>query len=508
MRRAWLLGGLGVQLGLLAVASAAQQAPPPASEISRLLRESRSPVRFRDHQPKFDIRPQTFTFKSGDRSFQETYYAVVDGSRIVALCDPGNTRVEVLASTPDEAPVKLDLTAPLLAASPGGTRLEPRIRLGGRLLEIDQRDCHFSKEEAAAVVIFRQEWALPRKGHSTSIFRFRLDPVRGYVVEVISQVFLAPDGAKKNNGGDIIGVLAMQPARMDDPWPGACEFDRTAYTHRGGTGYGGWWNNFASAPRLHGRDDFLPLREGGFLAYLGSKPAWIPAISYPDTVAGAPLHRIDPGSLEQQCYLIHPAPSAGEKNKPLAARLEFGALPPEAGAYLSQRVDMGKWESQRAVMLRLGRTEDFEDQPLPLSTPARALVSPVLQLSTREAHSGKNSLIVLGTAAARQASARPQFTTPALPLAANSRYRVSVWAKSGSGITDGALSVALHSSPELQDEGARRFRSSVVKTGQGWRMLSVEFESGPFVAFADLRLQAIGNGSVYFDDFSFTRLER
>lgn len=504
----WLPATILTALAVLGSRTAAQEAHPPAPEIARLVKESEAPARYKNHQPKFEIRAQKFSFESGGRKFEETYYAVLDGPRYVALCDSASSRIDVLASTPDQAPTKLELAAPLSMEDTFGTRLRPEIRLNGRVLEIDQQDCHFSNEEGAAAIVIRQEWSAPRKGHSTSIFRFRCDPVRGYTVEVGTQVSVAPEAAKKNATGDIIGVLSLKPARLENPWPGSSEFDRTIYTPRSGTGYHGWWNNLAVAPRVHGRDDFLTLRVGGFLGYLTGKGGWAPTISYPDTLAGAPLHRIDPETLEQQCYLVRPAAAAGQPSSPLLAQLEFTPLPPEAAAHLSRQVNLSQWEGQRAVMLRLGQTEDFEDQPLALTSAARGLVSPAYQLSTKEAHSGKNSLVLLGTPANRQNAAKPQVTAPAIPLDARSRYRVTVWARSGSGVTDGLLSVTLHSSSDLDDEAPRRLRSSTVKNGEGWKELTLEFETGPDPAYADLRFLAIGNGTAFFDDFSFTKVAR
>lgn len=480
------------------------RAQAPADEVVRLLQASAAPARFQGYTPRFSVERKEFTFGSGAGATKRFLTVLKDGPRYVALCDPLDFTIDVLAFDPTRAPEKLELPAAWTPATIMGTRIAPYVHFRPGGPSGDQRDFNPLQENGSYAFFLREEWFEDHQGNSTYVVRFRVDPVRGYVVDVISQLDYTRGSRRKSD--EIVGILDVQPGGLANPWPGQARYDRTLYTPRSTVDYTGWWNNPAAARKSHGPDDYLTVRSGGFTAFLGEKGSWSPVVSFPETGGQAVLQRTDGRWLGQRCFITLPAHKSGQPDRPVLNRFELSGLPPEATDRLAAKASMPPWEGQRAVMLRIGALEDFEAQPLPLDTPVRGLVGPLLQVSDREAHSGKQSLIILGREAEVRREDKPQIEAPAIPLEANTSYRLEAWIKVGSGQTEGFISADLVADAGGEGAPIKRQKTPSVKTGEGWKPVALEFQTGPASCFLDLRFQAVGNGSVYFDDFSLTRV--
>ncbi len=506
-RTMWRGASITLGVGILAAVCGqpGAQAQAPATEISRLLQDSASPSRFQGYTPRFSVQREEFAVGSGMGATRHSLTVLKDGPRYVAICDPLGFTFDLLAFDPTRAPEKLELPPDWTPTTTLGTRFTPYVHFRDGGPSGDQRDFNPLQENGAYSFFLREEWFEDRKGNSTYVIRFRVDPVRGYVVDVITQLDFTRGSRRKAE--EILGILNVQPANLANPWPGRARYDRTLYTPKNAADYAGWWNNPAAARRSHAADDYLSVRSGGFTTFVGEKGSWSPVISYPESGGRTVLQRTDHRWLGQRCFITLPAQQPGQPDRPFLSRFELSGLPPEATDRLAEKAVIPSLEGQRAVMVRIGVPEDFEAQPLPLDTRVRGLVGSQFQLSDREAHSGKQAMIVLGKQPKAQPDSRPQVEAPAIPLEADRTYRLQAWIKVGSGQTEGFVSADLVADPANVGAFLKRQRTPSVKPGEGWKQVSLEFSTGRSPCFLDLRFQAVGNGSVYFDDFSLTRVE-
>ena len=94
-------------------------------------------------------------------------------------------------------------------------------------------------------------------------------------------------------------------------------------------------------------------------------------------------------------------------------------LPPEQRAWMLERSTFIE-ANRTGTFIRLGRTEDFEDQPISLRQPQRGLIwtSNEPPIVTGIAHSGKKSLLIEG---------RVWPNLPQVILEPQTRYRLEAW---------------------------------------------------------------------------------
>jgi hypothetical protein len=97
------------------------------------------------------------------------------------------------------------------------------------------------------------------------------------------------------------------------------------------------------------------------------------------------------------------------------------ALPPEMSAHVWDKIDLIQ-RNATGLIVKIGETENFERQPVPLTEPARGLVwtSGEPPLVKGDAHSGMHSIKIKGTS-------WPNL--PQISLQPETKYRLEGWFK-------------------------------------------------------------------------------
>ena len=161
------------------------------------------------------------------------------------------------------------------------------------------------------------------------------------------------------------------------------------------------------------------------------------------------------------------------------------------------------------VMIRLAG-EDFEDQPLPISSTVRGpcMLYDDSRITEEESHGGKKSMEVKAIARDKGIGKYDFFLgTPQINLESNAHYRITAWAKAVGGDTE-AFIMADQYDNSPHDDGPRmvRQRTNSAKAGDGWKPITLDFTTAAMAPQIDLRFAALGPGQAYFDDFAITKL--
>ena len=169
-----------------------------------------------------------------------------------------------------------------------------------------------------------------------------------------------------------------------------------------------------------------------------------------------------------------------------------------------------------AIMLRLGETEDFSHQPVPLTEPLRALVqsSSGPDFKLVDAGGGRGRALAIASLTPSAATALYAFANalPLVPLNVSTAYvaQASALAPACAGAV-AKLTVFLYEDDDFNNAPSRllSYNSSNAEGGT-WASLRVAFTSPKWASYADLRLEALSmddghqcNASALFDDFFF-----
>ena len=402
---------------------AARSRLAPGDEIDALEGTVKPTARFAGYRPRWRVENRTFTFKHYRRTETKDYFKVVlDGDKVVALARSGD--VLLIARTPATARTRLDMPV---------ERLHLDNLLGPSLPTwqfIKKVKTHGSIYETLGDKALPKEWWEAGPSHLAHVrtqalpeyrvearFTFTVDPVYGYRVDAVRDVFYA----RKPEPGKIkVGLGSFCPGCYV-PWERAAVYDRTAWTPIAG-GIQGWANNLVCMDRCDGNKKAFAWRDGGFITYLPARDGWSPCFTRKDGTGNTP-----PLALCNAHNDFHIKIVIGELPKLDNGRYHFHAvhrllsLPPEMTARVWDRVQLIQ-QGRSAVIIKIGTLEDFERQPVPLAEPARGLVwtSGGPRLVQGIAHSGKKSILIRG---------RAWPNLPQVSLRPKVRYRLEAWLK-------------------------------------------------------------------------------
>ncbi len=203
-------------------------------------------------------------------------------------------------------------------------------------------------------------------------------------------------------------------------WAGPEAVSRTVIAPTYRPGYEGYYLNFACIDWSDNDRQKFRCRDGGFVAFLNEYTGFSPAT----TLEGAEARLVVCNAHADVDFVTEwPAdePRDAEGMVHRVVRTRLLALPPEVTRFLCNEMTV-RFAEQRRVQMRIGAVEDFEDQPLPLTTSLRGLYStgggpPV---SEEFARSGRKSVVIEG---------RFWPNLPQVPLAPGTRYRLEAWFK-------------------------------------------------------------------------------
>jgi hypothetical protein len=204
-------------------------------------------------------------------------------------------------------------------------------------------------------------------------------------------------------------------------------------------------------------------------------------------------------------YPAAPSPETGMYA--MAPRFRLFFLSPAATAAVLQSVTVvtHNGSSHRpgtSAMLRLGVLEDFEQQPVPLTQPLRALVQAYYQpdyvLAAGQGRDGGTAWQVTaaspGSAAQFYAFANPQ---PLVPLPAAAQVNYTAWvrpapANAAASVVTVFLSLSWYEADDFNVQARFPAYLSANATAAGqWQRLSLTATTPPFVTYGDIRVVAI-----------------
>lgn len=306
-----------------------------------------------------------------------------------------------------------------------------------------------------------------------------------------------------------------------NPWPGEATYQQGFFTpgrsYRVDRQTGKGWSDgcrfatfWTTGPSIEGiRHGWHPLvRPEGLMGYVGGRDGWgvgltsVPADS--DHLckicpAWAEFHVIGP-----------PIPQKADNDGywRVSYRRRMVGLPPEVQELIRKEAKLIDFGGQQALMIRLDG-EDFEDQPLPLATPQRGMrfVDRLVKLTEERAHSGKKAIVMqgIGPQGLKKVQERLYNEHPQCRSDLNTKYRLECWAFADGPDTE-AFVIARQAGPPdgsfyLQKESIGSHRTDSARSGEGWKKVAMEFNSGPRGGVLSLGFAVVGPGKGYFGDF-------
>ncbi len=528
-----------IALALLAVTAQAL----PQDEVEQLLTEIDPPARFADHSPVFTVERRRLRFHQADGSVEEKTWRVIrDGRRYVALLTGG--AFHLLAFQPDQAPTELVMpTGRWHIDTMLGTLMSTGAFFPGQavreddIANVEHRDELTGEGTGRLVLTRRFKGARPirrrrpnrKRGQSkyetitqrldtTNTFVLRCDPVTGYTIEATFDNAVDPPPNRKQ----YVNLMTQGTYAL---WPGEASSARSVIARKGHDGYQGYANNLQAFDLC---DNDRPLiRDAGFAAYLRGPDQWGTAM----TIQGADAQMIVCNAHADIDFMVHwpkDLPVNDEGLRRLVIRHRLVALPPELAGHVWDKMDV-RFRNKETVTIRMGRREDFEDQPIPADTPVRGIISTSgLKLATDVGRSGSRSLLVRGTAWPNlpQIATQPRTT-----------YRLEAWVKvrnlSADELADrrdryGKRRAKLAKkgrdpgpfqpptrpaeayitanwyewSPHSNTWLAKHRTNTATANENGWQKLTLEFTTPEWDPFVDIRFHC-PDGVAWFDDFYF-----
>lgn len=472
---------------------------PAADELAALAAEARAPARFAGRTADLRARTQAFTFVNPKGEERVELTLIEDGGRLVGVYSPGMAQLDLITN-PEDALERPAWPTRYHWAELFGTRMSLALWYDGQYVSSQEKALEIAGGGNALTLTFRETWTRKRKATSTCTATIRLDPVLGYVADLAFAV--ETDDARKRT----IEFSNIQPGQMASVWPERQRYDRTVITPKAG-GLRGWFNNLPAADLSDAGG--LTVRDGGFIGFLPGAAdrarGWGVGIAYVGTNGSGSSATCNVWQDQHNSFTLPEKPDADGRYR-VAATLRVQALPPELATLIGGRAAIDDFGGKRFVQIRFGAPEDFEDQPLPLTTPVRGMWATGLQIAEGDAHSGTRALLVPAVAKDQPLGLTGFLTAPQLELEAGATYRIEAWAKV-EGEAEAFIQGAFYEySPHDPVRLGEPVRTTVATGGAGWTRITAEFTASRLGPFCDLRFLCLGSGRALFDDFTCVRV--
>jgi hypothetical protein len=412
-------------------------------EIDALAARLDPPARFAGHRPAWRVETRTFAFRhldkaapAGDGRIETKDHQVVfDGERVVALLRSGD--ILLIARTPDSAPTRLALPTERLHLDnlPGPSLpTHPHVqsvKTHGSIYAADGSELPPDRWESDGTWL---AYVRERRSPELTVvcrYIFTVDPVYGYRIDAERSLDSAapftttrpakPPGAPTTEPGIQLGAGTFCPGCYV-PWDYAAIYHRTAYTPSAG-GIRGWANNLVTMDRCDDLDRrAFDWRDGGFIAYLPGPDGW--SVCFTRRDGGGSTRKLSVCNAHNDFHITiwsPPVTTGADGRHRLTYVHRLLSLPPELSRQVWTEVDLIQREA-KSIVIRLGRVEDFEAQPVPLTEPARGLVwtSGGPPLVAGAGRGGGTALLISG---------RQWPNLPQVSLIPGRRYRLQAWFK-------------------------------------------------------------------------------
>jgi hypothetical protein len=471
----------------------------PAEELAALLAKTAPAPAFAGRTPVFTATTRAFSFVSPKGPETVVMTLIHDGDRLVGVYDPRMAQLDLITH-PDDAVKDPVWPTRYHWAHCFGTRASLGLWYDGQYISSQKNGLEVSGGGRTITLTFTEQWTRKRKADSVCTAVIALDPVLGYTATLDFR--LSTDDARKRT----IEFSNTMPGQMSCPWPERGRYDRTVLTPKGG-GLVGWANNAAAADKSDRKG--LTIRDGGFIA-------WLPGAGDRSRGRGVVLSYLasNGSGSSQTCnvwqdqhvsFSLPEKPDADGRFR-INATLRLSGLPPETAAELGRTAAFDAFDGATLAMIRVGRVDDLEDQPLPLTTTQRVLWGEAWTISTEQAHSGSRSIVVSAADPAKPLGLNGFVTSPQIDLDANTRYRMAAWVYvEGAPGTEAWLGGSFY---EYSPHDATRLgevATNRAAAGAGWTRVEMVFTASELGPFLDFRLRCQGSGRAWFDDIELRR---
>jgi hypothetical protein len=385
---------------LVAVAAVASVMPcaAGADEIDELARKLSVRARWHGYTPNFHFAQQTCTFSEPGGPTKRTWRLALDGPRYVALIP--DDHIQLLGFTVGTAPTSFTPPTRYFLDTFYGPALPTQCLIPRFVTYDDSGASNIARSDSFSTGGSTMTLTRASPRHPVEVIKkytFSVHPQLGYMIEGVTVLtFRRPDPKTNEFTTDLACSGAFQP------WPNQWVYDTTVLTPAGTADVQAYADNTAAMARLSAGDP-ITLRDGGFVAWLNRENSWSPCRTFSGIGPDANM-TLDPRTNTLHLRIpippeIHSDPSGRRQEWKLTERLF--ALPPELAKYLHEQAKPAV-PAGTGLVLRIGRTEDFEDQPIPFSQPVRGLAWSASQappkLMTDRGASGKKCLLIEGKA--------------------------------------------------------------------------------------------------------------
>ncbi len=380
----------------LAVVASAMPGAAGADEIDELARKLSIRARWHGYKPDFHHTQQTYTFNEPGGPTKRTWRLAMDGPRYVALIP--DDHIQLLGFTVGTAPTSFTPPTRYLLDTFHGPALPTQCLIPRFVRYDDSGASNIARSDSpggggSTMTLTRASPRYPVE--VIKKYTISVHPQLGYMIEGTTVVtFRRPDPKTKEFTTDIACSGAFQP------WPNQWVYDTTVLTPAGTADVQAYANNTAAMAHLAAGEP-ITLRDGGFVAWLNRENSWSPCRTFSGIGPDANM-TLDPRT--NTLHLRIPIPPE-INNDPGGARQVWKvterlfAMPPELAKYLREQAKPAV-PASAGLVLRIGRTEDFEDQPIAFAQPVRGLAWSLSQtppkLLTGRGASGKKCLLIEG----------------------------------------------------------------------------------------------------------------
>ncbi|MFP4217075.1 MAG: hypothetical protein ACLFVH_14225 [Phycisphaerae bacterium] len=415
-----------LQMSTIALTLLAATIAAGADEVHELVKTTGAKARFADYEPKWSVERTSYTFEHfGDKQVTWQFWEIKDDGKYVAVIPlPGfhTGTIYLLTHDPAKASRTIDMPTERWHIDTAiGTELRTDAYIP-QSVGADPNTYSWSTGKDGTLTLTRQhagthkfsKWAhasrhkrQPEKYDTTNTFVFKVDPVHGYMVEGTYDM-------KVDRNPGRVECASLATAGRYSLWPDEVSCYRSMIAPADKKGYEGYWLNLAAIGAA-GRSQTC--RDGGFGAFLNDKSGWSSAI----TLEGGDAKIVVCNAHADLDFVTEWPKDAsvkdGYSHHVVKHRLLY--LPPEVTKHVWDKMTV-RFQDRKKVQIRIGRLEDFEDQPLPYTTRVRGLsfTGNGPEISTEKAHSGKRSMVVKG---------RVWPNLPQLNLKPSTKYHLEAW---------------------------------------------------------------------------------
>ena len=522
----------------LAVVASAIPAVTRADEMDDLVRKLGIRARWHGYTPNFHHTQQTFTFEEPGGPKKRTWRLIKDGPRFVALLP--DDHIQMLGFTVGTAPTALNMPGRYLLDTCYGPTLGTQTLIPRTVVYQPDGSNNISRSDSFAVG--GSKITLIRVSPRSRVlvikkYAITVDEHLGYMVTGdIEVTFRKPDPSAREYTTDLECGGSFQP------WPGENVYDTTVLTPGDANDVQAYANNTAAMAKIAAAGP-IPLRDGGFVAWLNRENSWSPCRSFSGIGSDANM-TLDPAS--NTLHLRIPIPPE-INNDPNGIRRTWRfqerlfTLPPELVAHLRKSAKP-VLPSGGGLVLRVGQPESFEDQPLAFSKPVRGLAwrdpNAAPKLMTTRAASGTQCLPIDGKAEVNVPWVAVTPDIQRVCLKPNSKYVIEAMMKARDLSTEDRrgyrqaydvmadkmldanqtppdfvplyphaeayIIAELYGSADLSLSPARREKTTVAKADNpAWQKVTLELTTPEYYTYLKLSF-VCHSGTAMLDNFSIT----